>query len=189
MIRTRWVVEALYTCMCVRSHVLLHECKFAGVTSVCKTKAKFSSCFPRIANKFPKIAIANFVIMPHLALLDASYTFSYFWYDRNDPFPPMQHKIPEQEKLRVTFNPKSVVKCYPPRVGSKKFNKGDFFIFFVLSLSFLIYHLIFLYLSYTLHMGSIFIIFIFTIRFNSRSGLIFNGTPYYSLSFKLTPNA
>lgn len=187
---TRWVVEALYTCTCVRTHVLLHECKFAGVTSVCKTKAKFSSCFPRIANKFPTIALANFVIRPHLALLDASYTFSYFWYDRNDPFPPMQHKIPEQEKLRVTCNPKSVVKCYPPRVGSKKFIKGGiFFFFFVLSLSFLIYHLIFLYLSYTLHMGSIFIIFIFTIRFNSRSGLIFNGTPYYSLSFKLTPNA
>lgn len=130
MIRTRWVVEALHTCMCVRTHVLLHECKFAGVTSVCKTKAKFSSCFPRIANKFPKIALANFVIMPHLALLDASYTFSYFWYDRNDPFPPMQHKIPEQEKLRVTFNPKSVVKCYPPRVGSKKFIKGEIFIYY-----------------------------------------------------------
>lgn len=186
MIKTRWVVEALYTCMCVRTHVLLHECKFAGVTSVCKTKAKFSSCFPRIANKFPKIALANFVIMTHLALLDASYTFSYFWYDRNDPFPPMQHKIPEQEKLRVTFNPKSVVKCYPPRVGSKKFIKADLFfcafpLIFNLSSNFL-------YLSYTLHMGSIFIIFIFTIRFNSRSDLIFNGTPYYSLSFKLTPN-
>lgn len=175
MIRTRWVVEALHTCMCVRTHVLLHECKFAGVTSVCKTKAKFSSCFPRIANKFPKIALANFVIMPHLALLDASYTFSYFWYDRNDPFPPMQHKIPEQEKLRVTFNKGEIFIYY-------------YFFFFALSLSFLIYHLIFLYLSYTLHMGSIFIIFIFTIRFNSRSGLIFNGTPYYSLSFKLTPN-